>query len=88
MLIWVFSSVARGRAGHLGWRFMPVPPDVDLAALLHDLVDEAVLLGLLGGEPAVAVGVALDLLDGLAGVLGDELGHLASWCRASARPGS
>jgi hypothetical protein len=27
------------------------------------LVDDAVLLGLLGGEPAVALGVGLDLLD-------------------------
>src|SRR4051812_44647010 len=35
-----------------------------------DVVDEAVLAGLLGGEPAVAVGVALDLLDALPGVLG------------------
>ena len=34
----------------------------------HDVVDEAVLLGLLRGEPAVAVGVGLDLLDRLAGV--------------------
>src|SRR3712207_7580499 len=30
-----------------------------------DVVDEAVLAGLFGGEPAVAVGVALDLLDAL-----------------------
>ena len=33
-------------------------------------------LACVGGEPAVAVGVALDLLDGLPGVLGDQLGHL------------
>ena len=38
-----------------------------------DLVDQAVLDGLLGGEPAVAVGVGVDLLDGLAGVLGDQV---------------
>ena len=41
----------------------------DMAARLHHVVDEAVLQGLLGGEPAVAVGVRLDLLDRLAGVL-------------------
>ena len=40
-----------------------------------DVVDDPVGLGLLGGEPAVALGVLLDLLDGLAGVLGDALGH-------------
>ncbi|MPM27315.1 hypothetical protein SDC9_73825 [bioreactor metagenome] len=40
------------------------------------MVDEAVLEGLLRGEPPVAVGVRLDLLQRLAGVLGDELGHL------------
>src|SRR3954451_10740206 len=39
----------------------------------HDVVDEAVLLGRLGGEPAVAVRVVLDLLERLAGVLGDQL---------------
>ena len=44
-----------------------------LAGALDDLVDEAVLERLVGGEPAVAVGVVLDLLDGLAGVLGDQL---------------
>src|SRR5450756_1494520 len=41
----------------------------------HDLVDEAVLPGLLRGEPAVPVGVLLDLLDGLAGVEGEPLLH-------------
>ena len=40
------------------------------------MVDEAVLLGLGRREPAVAVGVGLDLLHALPGVLGDELGHL------------
>ena len=40
---------------------------------MDDLVDEAVLASLLGGEPAVAVGVGDDLVDRLAGVLGDQL---------------
>src|SRR5882757_5780066 len=43
----------------------------------HDAVQQPVLLGLLGGEPAVAVGVLGDLLEGLPGVLGDQLGHPA-----------
>src|SRR5215211_3866368 len=41
----------------------------------QDGVDQAVLARLLGGEPAVTVGVGLDLLDGLAGVEGDPLLH-------------
>ena len=44
-----------------------------LAGTLDDLVDQAVVLGLLGGEPAVAVSVGLDLLDRLAGVQGDQI---------------
>jgi hypothetical protein len=40
------------------------------------VVDEAVLLRLMRGEPAVAVGVELDLLDRLAGVERLELGQL------------
>src|SRR5699024_8121781 len=40
------------------------------------VIDEAVLLGLLRGEPAVAIRVLGDLLERLARVLGDELGHL------------
>src|SRR6478752_9582544 len=40
-----------------------------------DLVDEAVLLGLLRRVPAVAVAVADDRLDGLAGVVGGDLRH-------------
>jgi len=36
---------------------------------LHHLVDEAVVAGLARREPAVAVGVLLDLLDRLAGVV-------------------
>src|SRR5215467_3200348 len=45
----------------------------DLDGAADHLVDEAVVLGLLGGEPAVAVGVPLDLLDGLPRVVGDAL---------------
>src|SRR5579884_3200552 len=45
--------------------------------VLDDPVDEPVLAGFFGGEPAVAVGVELDALDGLAGVEGDALGHHA-----------
>ena len=39
------------------------------------MVDDPVVLGLLGREPAVTVEVDLDLLDLLARVLGDALGH-------------
>src|SRR6059058_4774545 len=39
----------------------------------HDVIHEAVVLRLVGGEPAVPVGVLLDLLDRLAGVEGDPL---------------
>src|SRR3954462_6862725 len=39
----------------------------------HNVVDEAIVLGLVRGEPAVAVGVLLDLLDRLTGVEGDPL---------------
>ena len=60
----------------------PVPPDdqspvdqMDLAAAQDDLVDEAVVLGALGGEPAVALAVGLDLLERLARVHRDQLGH-------------
>src|SRR4051812_47067001 len=37
-----------------------------------DLVDEAVVLGRLGGEPEVAVGVPADALDGLPGPFGED----------------
>ena len=40
----------------------------DAGRPLNDGVDEAVVLGLLGGEPAVAVGIGLDPLDRLTGV--------------------
>src|SRR4051812_21662000 len=48
-----------------------------LLGAADDVVDEAVVLGLFGREPAVAVGVLLDLLDRLAGVEGDALLHRA-----------
>src|SRR5690606_4258726 len=42
----------------------------------HDhVVDDAVLLGALGGEPAVTVGVLVDLVLGLTGVERDALGQ-------------
>src|SRR5262249_32979367 len=46
------------------------------AGAADDVVDEAVLEGLPGSEPAVAVGVGLDPLHRLPGVLRDQLGHL------------
>ena len=39
---------------------------MDLAAAQDDVVDQAVRLGLFGGEPAVALAVGLDLLERLA----------------------
>src|SRR3954462_11444880 len=52
----------------------------DLLGAGDHIVDEAVLLGLLGGEPAVPVGVSLDLLKRLSGVLADQLEqHLLDW---------
>src|ERR1044071_2206963 len=42
------------------------------ASLLDDLVHETVTLGFLGGEPVVAVGILHDLVDGSAGVLGQD----------------
>src|SRR4029077_19637806 len=41
-----------------------------------DLVDETVLDGLLAGEKEVAVGVLLDLLEALPGVLYQDVVHL------------
>src|SRR5919112_5538958 len=46
-----------------------------LLGAADDVVDEAVVLGLLRGEPAVAVGVLLDLLHRLSGVERDPLLH-------------
>src|SRR5690625_6938156 len=45
----------------------------DVARPVDDLVDEAVLEGLVGGEPLVAVRGGGDLLDALAGLLGGQL---------------
>src|SRR5206468_2592834 len=42
-------------------------------ASCEDLVDDPVLLGLLGRHDEVAVGVLLDLLQGLSRVLGEDL---------------
>ena len=39
----------------------------------HDIVDQAVVLGFLGGHVVVAFSVALDGFDVLAGVLGQDL---------------
>src|SRR5262249_4129114 len=41
--------------------------------LLNHFIDQTELLGFLGGEVAVAVGFDLDLLQRLAGVLGEDL---------------
>src|SRR4051794_21872476 len=69
------------------WKLlMTVPPDsvvsdrvgaVGHGGLADDVVDEAVLESLLRGEPAVAVGVLLDLLDRLSGVQGLQVVELA-----------
>src|ERR1700743_3583048 len=47
----------------------------DVERRLADVVDEAVVERLLGGEPAVAVTVGVDLLDGLAGGRRGDLGE-------------
>src|SRR4029453_5058489 len=62
LLIMVLSSLVRRVGGKL--RGVGV-----------DVVDEAVVLGLLRGEPPVAVGIGLDLVQGLTGVLGDQPLH-------------
>src|SRR4051794_2947703 len=55
----------------------PCGQRVQLPAL-DDLVDDAVGLGLVGGEDLVALDVGADLLDRLAGVAGQDLLHLAA----------
>src|SRR3954470_14499767 len=68
-LMWVSSSepsVVRDRVAVVGHR-----------GLADHVVDEPVLEGLLRGEPAVAVGVLLDLLDRLTRVLRLQLVQLA-----------
>src|SRR3954452_11823633 len=67
-LMWVSSSepsVVRDRVAVVGH-----------GRPAHHVVDEPVLEGLLRGEPAVAVGVLLDLLDRLPGVRRLELVEL------------
>jgi len=46
--------------------------------VLDDAVDEVVLLGLLGAHEVVPVGVVGDLLEGLFGVLGEDLVEAAA----------
>src|SRR3954451_12017186 len=85
------SSAPRRRGGCSGWRAAgnrswssgprcSVVGDrvgaVGHGGLADDVVDEAVLEGLGRGEPPVAVGVLLDLLDRLPGVLRLELVEL------------
>ena len=48
----------------------------ELRRVAVDVVDEPVLKSLLSGEPMVTVGVLEDLLQGVAGVVGIELGDL------------
>src|SRR3954451_12092246 len=69
MITTVAAPVARQTSG--GGSRLPR----DLGGSGDHLVDEAVIERLLGREPAVAVGVLLDALDGLTGVEGDALGH-------------
>ena len=53
--------------------------------LRDHLVDQAVLLGLVGRQEEVALGVALDLLDRLAGALGQDLVQLLARLQDVAR---
>src|ERR1041385_1653876 len=48
------------------------------AALLDDLVHQTVRPGLLGRHPVIAIGVLGDLVDRLAGVLGEDLVQLVA----------
>src|SRR5687768_17708661 len=65
--------------GPLGERRLVGLRERDEGFLAHvHLVDEAVRLRLLGRHEAVAVGVVLDLLDGLAGVAREDLGETRS----------
>src|SRR6478752_2718201 len=49
----------------------------DVAEVRADVVDEAVLQRLFCAEPAVAVAIRVDLLDGLAGLGSGDLGEAA-----------
>src|SRR6478752_7076642 len=47
----------------------------DIAQMRANVIDEAVLQRLFGTEPAVAVTIGVDLLDGLARLRGGDLGE-------------
>src|SRR6202043_469 len=64
--VWIQAPILRG-SRRRGSKFRLQFPGGD------DLVDDAVFLPLLRGHDEVAVGVTLDLLDGLTGVLGEDL---------------
>ena len=51
------------------------PEVMDLRRSLKDVINEAVRQSLLRGEPPVPVGVCLNLLERLTGVLGNQLLH-------------
>src|SRR5262245_41659472 len=44
--------------------------------VIDDFIDQAILRGFLGGHKSIAVGVLLDLVEGMAGVLQQNLVHL------------
>src|SRR5512145_3006350 len=52
--------------------WVPAPSALQLVDRGDDLADQAVLLGGLGGHPEIALGILLDLLQRLAGLLGDD----------------
>ena len=85
------SSLARrnagpSRAGRAPWVHGTVR-EVRLVAV-DDPVDQAVVRRFLGGEEPVAVGVRVDLLGRLPGVVGEDLVELARAARASLGRGS
>src|SRR5215475_6197798 len=53
----------------------PLRSSLHLASPNDDVVDDAVVPCFLGGEPAIAIGVGLDLVDVLARMVGDALGQ-------------
>src|SRR5262249_52519206 len=50
----------------------------DVLLVGDDVVDEAVFLGLHGSHEVVALGVVADAIEGLAGVLGEQLVQLVA----------
>src|SRR5690606_39730237 len=48
-------------------------PGLELRAVANDVIDQAVVLGLGRAQPEVAIAVLVDLLNGAAGGLGDDL---------------